>query len=1180
LTHLLSCYTVTVSGKKRKSERALNNYASTHDELVFGNLSMRESLIKIRKYPHLHLLLVLALLQQIVIANANAWVYSGNSVRSFEPLAISQQLKPNDVREIRPGAIIERSLSGGECHVYIVTLKAGEYMKVAVQSSTIALSMDALDPNDKVIANISPWTSGPTDSLWALAETTGNFQIRIAANEGKESYGRYRISLETVAELETAPASDQAYVKAHRRYWEATRLSDQGGDQPLHQATEKYQDILPQWRALGDRLGEASTLHMIGYAYDRLGESPKAVDFYKQALSIWRALKIHSANQANTLYNLGSIYSFTGNVAEATACYKEAIDLQRLRGNKGGQAYVLSNLGQVYTNIGEFQAALDVSQEALRLRIDIGDVEGQARSLSNISGVYFRLGEFQEALNYCKRALPLRLATGDRRGEAVTLSNLGTNYRELGDPQRALDYYQQALPLLREKADRINEGGLLDAIGQAYFDLGDYPKALDYQTQSLQIRHLINDRYGEGASLASVGRSYARLGDRKKALENLEQSLQLRRATGDRRGEALTLRNAGELYRESGDKKKALAYFNDGLALSRAIKNRFAEANLLYDIARLEQSAGQLDPARRHAEDAIAIIESTRARVASTDLRASFFASKQDFFELEIDLLMQSQRRDQNQESLVKAFGISEQRRARSLLDSLAEARANIRRAASPELLARERALRGKLDQEAESQIKLLSGKHTPEQAAALAKEVETVSTNYEQVLAEITASDPRYAALTQSAPLSLNEFQGSLLDKDTVLLEYSLGKERSYLWTVTPTEITGYELPAREEIETQARNVYDLLTARNRFVKFEEPNERQTRIARADTEFFSAARRLSQAILGPASAKLTGKRLLIVSDGALQYLPFAALPSPEPAMTKEPQTRESYRPLIADHEVTYLPSASILGVLRREVAGRKPAPKTVAVLADPVFSKTDERVMTAVSARRNQRANSHQAERGGDSPESELVRAVRDVGGENGLEIDRLPSTRREAEVILSLTPRTEQFAALDFHANRAAATNPQLGQYRIVHFATHGLLNTTHPGLSGLILSLVDRRGNDQNGFLPTHEVFDLNLPADLVVLSGCRTGLGKEIKGEGMLGLTRGFMYAGAARVAVSLWDVSDQSTAELMARFYRGMLGKKRLSPAAALREAQVGMWSTAGARPPYYWAAFVLQGEYR
>lgn len=1101
---------------------------------------------------------------------------SAQATRAQHPL--------QNLRELRLGQVVDGELKGGDTKRYSVALKAGEYMKVVVQSSTIALAVDAFDADDKAIANIAPWSSGPTDSLWALAKTTGNFQIRIAETEGKGSYGRYIISLEKVADLETAPPSDRAYLKAQRLYREATKLSDQGGDRPIQQAAEKYQDVLLQWRALGDHVGEASTLHMLGYAYNRTGELQKAVELYEQALSIWRTLTSHQYNAANTLYNLGGTYAFIGKPAEAVRCYEEAIKLRRLLGSKNGIAYALNSLGQVYINVGEFQLALKSFQEALRLRIVTGDVAGQARTLSNISGVYFYLGEFQEALNYCKQALPLRRTAGDRRGEAFTLSNIGSNYRALGEPQRALEYYQQALSLLQEQGDRKSEAGTLDALGQAYYDLGDYPKALENENQSLSIRRTTSDRYGEGSSLATLGSVYARMGNRQKALEYFEQSLQLTRATGDRRGEALTLHSAGELYRESGDLRKALAYFNDGLVLSRAIKNRFAEACLLYSIARVEQSAGHLDEARSQVESAIAIVESTRARVASTDLRASFFASKQDFYELDIDLLMQSDRGDRNQENLVKAFSVSEQRRARGLLDSLEEARASIRRVVSPELLARERGLRAKLDQKAESQIKLLSGKHSEEQAAVLAQEVATVSSDYEQVLAEITVSDPRYAALTKSAPLNLTEFQREILDPDTLLLEYSLGNDRSYLWAVTPTEVTGYELPGRAEIESQARNIYDLLTARNRFVKFEKSDERQARIAKADAEYSAASGQLSQVLLGPIAAKLKGKRLLIVSDGALQYLPFAALPSPIANLTKgnERTTREAYRPLIVDHEVTNLPSASILGVLRREVAGRKPAPKTVAVLADPVFSKTDERVIAAQSVRQpgDQRANSHQAVRGVDAIENELVRAVRDVGGENGLEIDRLPSTRKEAEAILGLVTKADQFEALDFHANRAAATSPELSQYRIVHFATHGLLNTTHPGLSGLILSLVDRQGNDQNGFLPTHEVFDLNLPADLVVLSGCRTGLGKEIKGEGMLGLTRGFMYAGAARVAVSLWDVSDQSTAELMARFYRGMLGKKRLSPAAALREAQVSMWKSAGGRAPYYWAAFVLQGEYR
>jgi CHAT domain-containing protein len=190
------------------------------------------------------------------------------------------------------------------------------------------------------------------------------------------------------------------------------------------------------------------------------------------------------------------------------------------------------------------------------------------------------------------------------------------------------------------------------------------------------------------------------------------------------------------------------------------------------------------------------------------------------------------------------------------------------------------------------------------------------------------------------------------------------------------------------------------------------------------------------------------------------------------------------------------------------------------------------------------------------------------------------LPFTRREAEEILALVPAQQRLKALDFDANRAMATNPQLGNYRFVHFATHGVLDTEHPELSGIVLSLLDRQAREQDGYLRVHEIFNLKLPVELVVLSGCRTGLGKQIKGEGLMGLTRGFMYAGAARVMVSLWDVSDEASANLMVEFYKRMLGKERLSPAAALRGAQIALWRHERWRAPYYWAAFVLQGEPR
>lgn len=272
--------------------------------------------------------------------------------------------------------------------------------------------------------------------------------------------------------------------------------------------------------------------------------------------------------------------------------------------------------------------------------------------------------------------------------------------------------------------------------------------------------------------------------------------------------------------------------------------------------------------------------------------------------------------------------------------------------------------------------------------------------------------------------------------------------------------------------------------------------------------------------------------------------------------------------PLLVKHEIITLPSATTLAVLRREGAGRTPAARAVAVVADPVFEALDERLAGVAGTAA-----------GGAVAQTDTTRSLQHELGM--LRLARLPYTAREAERILQLVPSENGMKALGFQATRATATSAELRQYKYVHFATHGYFNSAQPALSGLVFSRFDERGQPQNGFLLSSDIFNLQLPAEAVVLSACETGLGEEVRGEGLVGLTRGFMYAGAARVVVSLWSISDQATAELMARFYDGVLQPDRkLTPAAALRAAQLALWRNPRWRAPYYWAAFTLQGEYR
>ncbi|MCU0542873.1 MAG: CHAT domain-containing protein [Oscillatoriaceae cyanobacterium Prado104] len=620
---------------------------------------------------------------------------------------------------------------------------------------------------------------------------------------------------------------------------------------------------------------------------------------------------------------------------------------------------------------------------------------------------------------------------------------------------------------------------------------------------------------------------------------------------GDRRETAretaITLNNIGVVHFELEESQKAKEYFNRSLPIFRAVGDSPNEAFTLYHTAVIAGELGNFSEALDRIQAAIDIIENLRGKIASDELRISYFATVQDYYKFYIDLLMQLHKTNPRSGYDRQAFEISERSRGRSLLELLQEANADIRQGIAPELLQQERNLQEQLDAAETKRLEILNTPNPPrQQIAELEKQRQNLLFQYQNIQSQIRATSPRYAALTQPQPLNLAQIQQQILDDNTILLQYALGDDRSYLWTVAKTNITSYELPPSADIEKAARNFRNAVTNP---VHRNIPN----RIAKASNE-------LSQIILQPAASKLDRQRLLIVGDGILNYLPFAALSLPETSG----ETRNL--PLISKYEIALLPSASTLGILRQNYNDRQPPTRILAMLADPVFSADDERVKNNASAV--------------DRAAIESVNLGLSLSSsDSGVQWQRLKFTRQEAEVIISLVARNSSTKALDFQADRNAATSTNLSQYQIIHFATHGLANSTNPELSGIIMSLVDENGKPVNGFLRLTDIFNLKLAAELVVLSACQTGLGQNIQGEGIVGLTRGFMYAGAKRVVVSLWNVDDEGTAEFMAKFYQEMLQKK-LTPAAALRAAQLAMLQQEKWQSPYYWAAFTLQGEWQ
>jgi CHAT domain-containing protein/uncharacterized protein HemY len=930
------------------------------------------------------------------------------------------------------------------------------------------------------------------------------------------------------------------------RAGEAAALVDIGivssGLGKKQKALDNYNQALPIFRQVGDRGSEAMTMVYIGTVYDDLGQKQKALRYYGQALPILRAVGDRS-DEATTLMNIGIVYDDLGERQKALDCYNQALPIYRAVGDRRGEASTLSNIGLVYGEFGENQKALDYYVQVMPILQAVGDRGDEAIGLMNIGNVYADLGEKQKALDYFNQALPIYRAVGDRDYEALTLTSIGGVYSDLGAKQKALDYYNQALPILRAVSDRDLVASTLTNIGSVYSDLGEKQKALDYYKQALPILRAVGDRDAEAETMTNLGSVYSDLEEKQKALAYFNEALPILRAVGDRRIEGSTLSDIGLVYSDIGEKQRAVYYYNRALPLANAVNDPILEATVFFNLER-SQKAPRPALAIFYGKQAVNLLQRVRGNIQGLgkELQKSFLSSKEDYYHDLADLLIAQGRLPEAQQvlELMKEQEYSDYVRGKeantsnplTLTPAENQAEEDYQKSTAQIVSLGEKwAELGKIKARTGEQERLY------QRLSAQLDQASTGLNDYYARLYVLFGKDS--AANKQMADVKgdVSALEDQIAETPQTAALYTLVNADHYrviVITATTTVAREYAITDKE-LNKKVADFEQVLRSPSQDPK-------------------PLAQELYKILIGPVKTDLDqakAETLVWSLDGVLRYVPIAALYDGKQYVVETYKT-VTITPASIAHlgekpDVSKL-SASAMGIAHKYEAGL-PALPAVAVELDDVVKDPK-------------------------------------VEGANGA----LPGT------IL-----------LDGQFTESAMEKQLDGRPGVVHIASHFVFKPGDDSQSYLLLAGKD---NDGVGFHLTVADFrdNKNLTlhhTDLLTLSACETGMsGSASNGREVDGLGTMAQLKGARAVISSLWSVNDASTGMLMGDFYKRWAdGAGRVTKVEALRQAQLdlllGRVTAAGgvdgrgykkkheevAAPkgyahPYYWAPFVLMGNWR
>ncbi len=859
---------------------------------------------------------------------------------------------------------------------------------------------------------------------------------------------------------------------------------------------------------------------------------PTALKKWEQGLNLARQAK-NQRYIGTFIGNLGNVHLKLGNYPKALDYLKQSLAIHQAIGYKRGQGAVLTSIGVVYNNLGDYPKALDYHQHALKIKKAIGNRRGQGADLTNIGNVHQNLGDYSKALDYYQQALAIDKALGDKNGQRADLGNIGVVYTKLGDYPKALDFFQQALAIFRDIGDKSGQGKVLTNIGVVYKNLGDYPKALDFFQQALAIFRDIGDKSGQGTNLGNIGSVHLSLGDYPKALDYYQHALAIRQAIGDKRGEGAALTNIGLVYQNLGEYQKAKNAFQDSAAILETVGSSdlwVAQRGLAFTEAKLNQ----LEPAIQHYEQALDNIEQIR-NLLTKEHQIAFMRDKIIAYDEFIALLQSRHAVQPKKGHDRKALKTFERRQGRLFLEEMAQSGARRFAGLDNAIVEAEQSLMLKWHQ-------LTAQPVTPQERATL-EQAEV------RLKERIKAEYPKYYALKYPEPVDLATLQNQVLQPGEIMLVYGVMEENTVLWVIGKQQFQMFTLPVDED--TLKQQVKQL----RRYLSNSEFNRR---------EFPPASLHLYQTLLPEAVHQLIkdAEILYIVPTGPLYGLPFGALVSAYKA-------RREIHYLIEDYAISYLSSASLLKILRDAERKTQP-PEPFLAFADPEYPpcEIDDEKGAETVAQRRTKSN---------------------LKWINGGCFNRIAATADEVREIANLFNADHNKALyLGPKASRntvfALNDKQQLDDYRYVMFSVLAVIpyRVNQIEQPALILS-----NPLTEGYLTMADVFALTLNADLVNLSAGNSGCAgdscsENVRGEGIMGLTRAFMYAGTSRVAVTLWSVDLYSAKDLSVGLFTHLKANHHQNMAHALREIKLKMIQGKASRRqyanPYHWAAFVVYGD--